>query len=292
MKRLFLLSCLLLVVLFGCASVSPGDSFLVQKLDNQSKASALVMAGVEEYDLYVVKKQQFDQIPRIKDYFNVALGFDPANAQAQQYLALIDNYKKRLLQANLKEANRNLAKPKRTDDDNYALFVSLQTAARIDPTDPNVHKLLGDTSQDRAKLVDVYLARAKAALARIDSRSTDADRDKQYTEAFQNANKAAEVDPGSSAAQAMLTSTKQELGSSVTRRVAALEKLIAAGSYPDGRTQLVALNDLNRKLDNDFEADVKKSLRAELCLGKVAVCQEGLPHGGSEDGCSPGSVPD
>ena len=257
MKRLFLLSCLLLVVI-GCASVSPGDSFLVQKLDSQSKSSALVAAGVAEYDLYVVKKQAFDQIPRIKEYFNVALTFDPSNAQAQQYLALIDNYKKKLLQANLKDASRNLSKPKRTDDDNYALFVSLQTAARIDPTDPNVRKLLGDTTQDRAKLVDMYLARAKAALAKVDDKSTDAVREKQYTEAFQNANKALDVDPRNSAAQAMLTSSKGELAKSVARRVATLEKLVAAGSFTDGRTQLAALNDLNRKLDNSFETDVKK----------------------------------
>jgi hypothetical protein len=216
------------------------------------------MAGVEEYDLYIVKKQDFDQIPRIKEYFNVALTFDPANAQAQQYLTLIDNYKKKLLQANLKDANRNLAKPKRTDDDNYALFVSLQTAARLDPADPNVRKLLGDTSQDRAKLVDLYLSRAKAALAKVDDKSTDAVREKQYTEAFQNANKAVDVDPQNSAAQAMLTSTKGELAKSVARRVAALQKLIVAGSFADGRTQLAALNDLNRKLDNSFEPDVKK----------------------------------
>jgi hypothetical protein len=246
------------VIFIGCASVSPGDSFLVQKLDGQRKASALVIAGVEEYDLYVVKKQEFDQIPRIKEYINVALTFDPNNAQAQQYLTLIDNYKKRLLQANLKDATRNLAKPKRTDDDNYALFVSLQTAARLDPTDPNVRKLLGDTTQDRAKLVDMYLARAKAALAKVDAKSTDAVRDRQNTEAFQNANKAADVDPRNAAAQSMLTSTREELAKSVARRVAALQKLITAGSFTDGRTQLAALNDLNRKLDNNFDADVKK----------------------------------
>jgi hypothetical protein len=258
MKRLILLSCLLTVIIVGCTSVSTGDSFLVQKLDDQSKSRALTIAGVEEYDLHVVRRQEFDQIPRIKDYFTVALSFDPANAQAQQYIALIDNYKKRLLQANLKDANRNLAKPKRTDDDNYALFVSLQTAARIDPTDPNVRKLLGDTSQDRAKLVDVYLGRAKAALAKVDTKTPDAAREKQFTEAFQNANKAVDVDPRSSAAQGMLASTKDELAKSVARRVASIQKLVVAGNYADGRTQLAALNDLNRKLDNNFEADVKK----------------------------------
>ncbi len=258
MKRLFLLSCLLPVIIAGCASVSPGDSFLVQKLDDHSKSQALTMAGIQEYDLHVVRRQEFDQIPRIKDYFNIALSFDPTNVQAQQYLTLIDNYKKKLLQANLKDANRSLAKPRRSDDDNYALFVSLQTAARLDPTDPTVRKLLGDTSKDRSKLVDIYLARAKAALAKVDDKSTDTVREKQYTEAFQNANKALDVDPQSSAAQGVLTGTKDELGKSVTRRAASIQKLIAAGTYADGRTQLAALNDLNRKLDNSYDTIVKK----------------------------------
>ena len=64
-------------MIFGCASVSAGDSFLVQKLDDQSKSQALTIAGIEEYDLHVVRKQEFDQIPRIKEYFTVALSFDP-----------------------------------------------------------------------------------------------------------------------------------------------------------------------------------------------------------------------
>ena len=258
MKRLLLLSCLLPAVIIGCASVSAGDSFLVQKLDDQRKAAALTIAGVEQYDLYVVRKQEFDQIPRIKEYFTVALGFDPSNAQAQQYITLIDTYKKKLLQANLKDASRTLAKPKRTDDDNYALFVSLQTAVRLDPTDPNVRKLLGDTSQDRAKLVDSYLSRARAALAKVEDKTPDATREKQYTEAFRNANKAVDVDPGSSAARGMLTSTKEELAKAVTRRVAAIQKLVAAGSFADARTQLATVSDLNRKLDNSFDVDVKK----------------------------------
>jgi hypothetical protein len=256
MKRLVLLACLLPTIGIGC--VSSNDSFLVQKLDDQSKSQALTLAGIGEYDLHVVRKQELDQIPRIKDYFTVALSFDPTNAQAQQYIALIDNYKNKLLQTNLDDAKRNLAKPKRTDDDNYTLFVSLQTAARVDPADPDVRKLLDDTSQDRAKLIDSYLAGAKAALAKVDDNTTDAVREKQYAEAFQNAKRAADVDPKNSVAQGMLTRTKEELAKSVARRVALIQKLVVAGNYADGRTQLTALNDLNRTLSNSYDADVKK----------------------------------
>ena len=119
--------------------------------------------------------------------------------------------------------------------------------------------MLGDTSQDRAKLVDSYLAKSKAALAKVNDKTTDAAREKQYTEAFQNANKAVDVDPRNTAAQGMLTSTKEELAKIGRRRVAAIQKLIAAGKFADARTQLTALNDLNRKLDNSFDADVKKA---------------------------------
>jgi hypothetical protein len=56
----------------------------------------------------------------------------------------------------------------------------------------------------------------------------------------------------------MLAVTKGELAKAVTRRITSIQKLVAAGSFVDARTQLATLNDLNRKLDNTFEADVKK----------------------------------
>jgi hypothetical protein len=256
MKRLILLTCFMAVVFFGC--VSSGDSFLIQKLDDQSKSQALTTAGIAEYDLHVVRRQEFDQIPRIKDYFTVALGYDPGNARAQQYLSLIDDYKNKKLQANLKDVTRALAKTKRNDDDSYALLVSLQTAARLDPANANVRKLLGDTSQERAKLVDAYLEKARAALAKVDDKTPDATREKQYAEAFQNANKAVDVEPKSSAAQSLLASTKAELTKMVSQRVASIQKLVGAGSFAVARTQLTTLSDLNHRLDNQFEPEVTK----------------------------------
>jgi hypothetical protein len=253
MRKAFLL---LLLALLLSSCVSNDAMFLVQNLDDQSKSLALTQAGIEEYQLHVVRLQEFDQIPRIKDYFNVALRYDPSNTQAQQYLSIVDNYKNQRLVAKVKEAAKVYAKPKRTDDDNYALFVSLQTAVRIDPTNKDVRKMLADTSQDRSKLIDSYLAKAKAAVEKLDDKSTDAVKEKQYAEAFQNANKAFDIDPKSPAAQGQVSAAKAELAKSVRRRVTAIQKLIGAGNFADARTQVSALNDLNRKLDNSFVKDV------------------------------------
>jgi hypothetical protein len=245
------------LLVFGCTSAN--DAFLIKALDDQSKAQALTNQGIQEYDLHLTHRQEFDQIPQIRQYFSVALSFDPGNTQAQQYLALIDNYKNQKLQSNLNTATKTLAKAKRTDDDNYALFVSLQTAARVDPGDPNVKKMLVDTSQDRARLVDTYLAKSKAALASLTDRTTDAAREKAYIDALSGAKKALDVDPKSSAALSQVNAVKVELVKVVAAHTAGIQKLIAASKFAEARAQVTSLNDLNRRTGNSYDADVRNA---------------------------------
>lgn len=245
------------LLVLGCTSAN--DAFLIKALDDQGKAQALTNEGIQQFDLHLTHRQEFDQIPQIRQYFSVALSFDPGNTQAQQYLTLIDNYKSQKLQSNLNTATKTLAKAKRTDDDNYALFVSLQSAARVDPGDPNVKKMLGDTSQDRARLVDTYLAKSKASLASLTDKSTDAAREKAYIDALSSAKKALDVDPKSAAAQGQVTTVKEELVKIVAARTAGIQKLIAASKFADARAQVATLNDLNRRTGNSYDADVRNA---------------------------------
>ena len=256
MKKALLIVMLVPLVVLGCTST--GDSqFLVKNLDDQSKAAALTAAGIEEYQLHVVRKQEFDQIPRIKEYFNVALRFDPTNTQAQQYLVLIDNYKNQRLKANLSSATVELAKPRRTDDETYTLLVSLQTASQIDPANPMVQKMLSDSARDRAKFVDSYVEKSRTALGSINDKTPDATREKLYGDAYQNISRALAIDPGNATAQGQLNTVKAESGKLVAARVATIQKLIAAGKYPDARTQVTALSDLNRRTGNLHDSDVR-----------------------------------
>jgi hypothetical protein len=244
-------------LVFSCTSAN--DAFLIKALDDQSKAQALTNEGIQEFDLRLTHRQEFDKIPQIRQFFSVALAFDPGNTQAQQYLTLIDNYKTQKLQSNLNSATKTLAKAKRTDDDNYTLFVSLQTAARVDPGDPNVKKMLGDTSQDRSRLVDTYLARSKAALTSVNDKTTDAAREKASIDALAFAKKALDVDPNNGAAQAQVTAVKGDLVKIVAAHAAAIQKLIAASKFSDARTQVAGLNDLNRRTGNSFDVDVRNA---------------------------------
>ena len=85
---------------------STNDSFLLQKLDDQSKSRALTEAGVEEYDIHLVRQSEFDKIADIRNYFVVALKYDSTNSRAQQYLSIIDDYKNVQLRASLRSAAR------------------------------------------------------------------------------------------------------------------------------------------------------------------------------------------
>ncbi|HTZ53142.1 MAG TPA: hypothetical protein VMF68_15845 [Spirochaetia bacterium] len=254
MRRILIVLAGVSLLVFGCTSAN--DAFLLKALDDQSKAQALTNEGIQEYDLHLTHRQEIERIPQIRQYFTVALSYDPENTQAQQYLQLVDNYKSQKLSANVTGATKMLAKAKRTDDDNYALFVSLQTASRIDPADQNVKKMLSDTSQDRSKLVDSYLAKSKALIAQINDQTPDAVREKASMDALSYAKKALDVDPGNSAAKSQLASVKALVTRLVAARSAAIGQLIAASKFTEARAQVSSLNDLNRRTSNSFDSDV------------------------------------
>ena len=256
MKRLTCLASLVAALFLGCTSVN--DSFLLQKLDDQGKSRALTEAGVEEYEIHLVHQAEYDKIADIKNYFLVALKYDPSNARAQQYLTMVDDYKNVQLKANLRAAARGLQKPKRTDDENFTILVSLQTAIKIDPGNAEAQKMLSDTASVRSGLVDSYLAKARAARAKLDDKTSDTVREKQYTDAYQQAGRALAIEPRSSNAQNEKSTARSELAKLVTRRVDLAQKAIAAGNFTDARTQVTALNDLNRKVDNAFDTDVRQ----------------------------------
>ncbi len=260
MKRLSFLAFLAALLFLGCTSLS--DSlFVVQKLDDQSKSRALTEAGVEKYEICVVRQAEYDRIPEIRNYFIVALRYDPNNSRAQQYLsivAVVDDYKNAQLKQNLGAASRGLQKPSRTDDENYAIFVSLQTAARIDPSNPEAQRMLNDTASLRSALLSSYLAKARAATGKVDDKTPAAVKEKQYAEAFQQADRSLAIEPGSFDARNQHDTVRSELAKLVNRRVGLAQKAIAAGNFAGARTQVSALVDLNRHADNSFDTEVRQ----------------------------------
>jgi hypothetical protein len=273
MKKLVLLAFLLPLFLFAC--VSADDSFLVQKLDDEAKSQALTAAGIDEYQLYVVRNKDYGQLERIKDYFATALRFDPTNVQAQNYLAQLGNFKSQQVKASYTAATKLIAKPKRSDDDTYQAAVYLQTAATLDPANTDVQKAITGLQADTAKLVDGYLGKAKASLATVTEKSAVTAREKAYTDAYGFVNKALDVDPKNAGAQGQARTIKAELTKMVAARVGTIQQLVGAAKYADARTQLTGLADLNRRGGNEFDADVRAQTYAvNFAWAKAAYGQK------------------
>jgi hypothetical protein len=245
-----------LLFLAGCGSVGD-DRFLLASLDAPAKARTLTEIGVSEYQLHLVRKAEYGMIDEVRRYFETALRYDPANAVARKYLALVTNFRENSLKASLKEASRWSQKAKRTEEESYQLFLAVQRAANIDQSRPEVKKLVADTTPARNAFVDAALARAKAAGAKLDEKAPEAAREKLTIEAFQQVSRALAVDPQSMAAQSQKTAMREEVSAIVKGRLDSVAKLTGAQRFAEAKGQVALLNDLNRKLDNSFDAEVR-----------------------------------
>jgi tetratricopeptide (TPR) repeat protein len=120
-----------------------------------------------------------------------------------------------------------------------------------------VRARVGETTPARNAFVDASLARAKTATDKIDGKAADAVRERLTIEAFLQVSRALAVDPQSVAAQNQKNALRSEISDIVARRLDTVQKLIAAQKFSEAKTQISLLNDLNRKLDNIFEAEVR-----------------------------------
>jgi hypothetical protein len=257
---LFLVSALAVI---GCASspraaTASDEDFLLARLDDQAKSKALTDQGIEEYQIQLVRKEDFSKAETIREYFAVALRFDPENIMAKQYLSLVENFKSTRLKQKVKEATTYLAKPKRKEEEDYAMCLAVLAAARLDPANATVTKLLRDTSQVRVSLVNSYLGKAKASVAKITQSTPQSAQDTLSIDAFQNASKAAAIDPESSAVKNQVDSLREELGKIASRRIENANKLIAAGKFEEARSESLFVYELSKKTDGAFAESLRK----------------------------------
>ncbi len=248
----------------GCASspktptaTASDDAFLVQKLGDQAKSKALTDQGIEEYQIQLVKREDFSKVDAVREYFAVALRFDPENAVAAQYLNLVENFKSTRLTQKIKEANAYLAKSKRKEDEDYALCLAVLAAARLDPKNATVARMLKDTSQVRVNLVNAYMGRSKASVAKISGSTPQATRDSLSLEAFQNARKAAAMDPENASAKNQVDSLRQELSKIAARHIQNAEKLIDSGKFEEARAESLYVYELSKQADGAFAANLR-----------------------------------
>jgi hypothetical protein len=245
-------------VLAGCASMK--DTYLIKNLDDSNKAVALVNQGVAAYNKLLIEQAAYGQAATIRQYFVVALQYDPDNEKAQQYLDKLDNFKSTLVSEKLQVVDKLLAKPNRKDDENYALIVALQTAASVDPSNASAAKMLKDNAAVQTALVETFLAKSKDAMAKADDpAAAGAAKEALYVEAYDNANKASTLSPANATATKQKSAISAELEKAYQAHAAAAAKSIAASKFDDAKAELGRASALNAKLERGHGAEISAS---------------------------------
>jgi hypothetical protein len=252
------LATLAVLALFGCASAQ--DTFLLTKLDNQAKARALVDEGIAQYQAQLIRRGDLGQVAAVREYFAMALRYDPQNLLAARYRDLVDNFRAAQFSQALKQAQGYFAQERRAEDVNYAMLAAIQTALRLEPSDAAALRLAQQTESLRQALIAKLLAKAWTSVGKAAQAPSAADRENAEVDAWQTFDRVLLIDPHNAAATAQMASLKEALEKAAVSRAAQVHKLVLAGKFDEARDQVAGLSVLNRKVDGILEARVAAAL--------------------------------
>jgi hypothetical protein len=260
-SRLICVVASVLVLASACATTTKDDIFLLKSLNDSSKAIALANQGIVAYNAFLVRELNLSKIDEVREYFVVALRYDPDNPKAKQYLDKVDDFKDSAVREKLKAADRLLAKPKRKEDEDYALIVALRAASAIDPSNEQAARLLKDNSSIQASLSDSYLQKSKDAQAKAVAASDPA-REALSLEAYEAADKASAVAPDNAPAQKQKAALRVELDKSFDKHQVQASKLVEQGKFEEAKAELGRQGSIDARTGRSRSADLATSAYA------------------------------
>ncbi len=253
-----LLAALAALALFGCASAQ--DTFLLTKLDNQAKARALVDEGIAQYQAQLIRRGDLSQVASVREYFTMALRYDPQDLLAVRYRDLVDNFRAGQFSQAMKQAQGYYAQERRSEDVNYAMLVAIQTALRLEPSSPAATRLAQQTESLRQTMIAQLLAKGLTSVGKAAQAPSATDRENADVDAWQSFDRVLLIDPKNATATAQMASLRQDLGKAAVSRAARIHTLVLAGQFDTARDQVAELSVLNRKVDGILEARVAAAL--------------------------------
>lgn len=233
-------------LLASCASLGD-DLFLLRTLDPVAKANALTEAGVEQYTVRLVQRAEYEAVKEVRRFFDAALRYDPSSARAKQYLDLVDTYLATRLKANVKEADRLLAKKARTRDEDYLMVAAVQRAVRLDGQDEEVRRLQRETADLRDALVEEGLVLERALADKAAAAKADDARDRLWVDAYLAAGRVLALDAKHEAALAEQGRTRGQVEEAFARRAGAVRDLLGDLKFTVSKAEIAEMSELSRR---------------------------------------------
>jgi hypothetical protein len=183
----------------------------------------------------------------VRRYFDAALRYDPSNAQARQYLDLVDTYLVTRLKANVKEADRLLAKKTRTRDEEYLMVAAVEKAARLDGQNEDVRRLQRETVGLRESLIKEGLALERATVEKITDKTADDARDRLWIDAYLAVGRVLALDAKNDAALAEQARTRRQVEEAFARRISGVRGLLGELKFTMSKAEIAEMSDLSRR---------------------------------------------
>ncbi len=242
----------------ACASL--GDPFLLSfDTDARYQSEAVTAEGIDAYKSTLVASGDVASSGKVQRYFEAALRYDPSNAEAARYLALVEDYRASRFSAAVKDADLLLKKRGRSSDDEYRLLMAVRKAQAIYPRDDAAVRLVKATADLRKEFVAARLAEAGAMRATVTADSRESTREKAYIDAFRIVIKVRDVEPGNMDGSKAFRELKSEIAAIVEKRIAAVNALTAKRSFDEAQSTLSLVKDLDSRIGRAFSRDIAKA---------------------------------
>ncbi|MBU0927979.1 MAG: hypothetical protein KKA67_09535 [Spirochaetes bacterium] len=245
-------------LLSSCASL--GDPFMLAfDVDAKYQSEAICAAGIDQYRERLVARGEVSASAEVQRYFEAALRYDPMNAEATRYLALVEDYRASRFSASMKQAEALLKKESRNPNDEYAMLVSVRRALDIYPGDDSAIQLLNSTKDARKAYVKARLAEAEAIKGAIDPEAKDSAKERAYIAAFTIVTRVNDVEPRDVEGARAYRELKTEIAAIVKRRLDGVGALSSSAKFDEAKTVVSLVRELDSKIGRAFEPDIQKA---------------------------------
>jgi hypothetical protein len=251
-SKLIFFSGWLIIFLIRC-STTDDTRFLIDNLDNKEKSDLLTEKGLALYKAELEQKENYGEIGRVKQYFEAALRFDPANNLAKTYLSKTESYVHDIVTSKIKAAKDYLKKRKRTEEDNYRLAVNIANAAELEPENSEI-RAIRDTAETIINgLMDKYLKTARAEKNLINKNDSIEKKESVLVTVLDYYDRIILVSGDTGSVRAERDDVVNALYSILENRIDSAEKKLHAGRFQDSERELVSISGLDTRLSNHFE---------------------------------------
>ncbi|HOZ72185.1 MAG TPA: hypothetical protein PK179_06690 [Spirochaetales bacterium] len=257
MRRMLLAASAACILGASCASL--GDPFLVAfGVDSAYQSEALTASGIDEYRERLLGQGDVAAAASIQRLFEAALRYDPNNAEAARYLALVEDFRASRFSSSMAKAEGLLAKPKRNPDDEYAMLLAVRRALDIYPQDDDAKKLHRSTADVRAAFVSARLTEAEAIRVGA-SDADDAKKERAYIQAFNLIARATDVEPRDVEGTRAYRQLRSDIAHIVEKRLGSVDGLSAKGRFDEAESVLAVVKELDAKIGRTFSSDIGKA---------------------------------